>query len=247
MGIALPLLGRPAPARRVAMGFAWSAVVLHGFVTFSRLFASTGLDLQFFSSLSLVSFCIVGLCLIVNLFRSVAAVGVIVFPLAALLVSAALFATPIPSSVEWQIKLHVVIAVLGYSVLSIAALLALMLALQERALRRHHIIGLLRTLPPLTLTEDLMFQLIRTGFVLLSLTLLTGALFVENLFAQHLVHKTVLSIMAWITFGSVLWGRWRYGWRGRRAIHWTLIGATLLLLAFFGSKFVLEIILQRSS
>jgi ABC-type uncharacterized transport system permease subunit len=91
----------------------------------------------------------------------------------------------------------------------------------------------------------LLFQLIGAGFVLLSLTLLTGALFVEDLFGQHLVHKTVLSFAAWVVFGALLFGRWRYGWRGRRAVRLTLIGMLVLLLAFFGSKFVLEIVLKR--
>jgi len=81
--------------------------------------------------------------------------------------------------------------------------------------------------------------------VLLTLTLLSGILFVDNLFAQHLIHKTVLSIAAWFVFGALLFGRWRYGWRGRRAVRMTLVGMALLLLAFFGSRFVLELVLQR--
>jgi len=81
--------------------------------------------------------------------------------------------------------------------------------------------------------------------VLLTLTLLSGVLFVDNLFAQHLVHKTVLSIAAWFVFGILLFGRWRWGWRGRQAVRLTLLGMIVLLLAFFGSKFVLELVLKR--
>ena len=92
-----------------------------------------------------------------------------------------------------------------------------------------------------------MFRLIGAGFALLTLTLVTGALFVENLFAQHLAHKTALSVAAWLVFGTLLYGRWRYGWRGRRAVRLTLIGMSVLVLAFFGSKFVLELILRRPS
>jgi ABC-type uncharacterized transport system permease subunit len=103
----------------------------------------------------------------------------------------------------------------------------------------------LRALPPLTLTETLLFQLIGAGFSLLTLTLITGALFVDNLFGQHLVHKTVLSIIAWLVFGALLYGRWRHGWRGRRAVNLTLSGMALLVLAFFGTKAVLELILHR--
>jgi len=145
----------------------------------------------------------------------------------------------------WQIKLHVVFALLGYSVLSVAALLAILLAVQEHALRERQFGRFVSALPPLTLTEALMFQLIGAGFVLLTLTLLSGVLFVENLFEQHLIHKTVLSFAAWFVFGALLFGRWRYGWRGRRAIRMTLSGMALLLLAYFGTRFVLELVLKR--
>jgi ABC-type uncharacterized transport system permease subunit len=89
--------------------------------------------------------------------------------------------------------------------------------------------------------------MIGTGFALLSAALLTGILFLEDIFAQHLVHKTLLSIVAWVIFGILLWGRWKFGWRGRKAIGWTLSGFVFLLLAYFGSKLVLELILVRSA
>ena len=101
-------------------------------------------------------------------------------------------------------------------------------------------------LPPLTELEDLLFRTIAVGFALLTATLLTGVLFVENLLAQHLVHKTVLSVLSWLAFGALLIGRWRYGWRGSKAAGWTLFAMALLLLAFFGSKFVLELVLRRA-
>ena len=89
------------------------------------------------------------------------------------------------------------------------------------------------------------FQLGFFGFILLSVGLLTGFLYLEDMFAQHLVHKTVLSMVAWIAFAVLLWGRFRFGWRGRTAIRWTLIGFAVLMLAYFGSKAVVELILQR--
>jgi ABC-type uncharacterized transport system permease subunit len=93
--------------------------------------------------------------------------------------------------------------------------------------------------------ESLLFQMLTTGIAFLSISLASGFLFIENLFAQHLVHKTVLSILAWLIFTGLLIGRSRYGWRGKTAIQWTLIGFISLLLAYFGSKLVLELILQR--
>ncbi|MGC1548991.1 MAG: cytochrome c biogenesis protein CcsA [Rhodanobacter sp.] len=206
------------------------------------------LDLHFFAALSLVACVVSALTLLVNLTRPIATLGVIVFPLTALLLAVDSFLAPptMPQSMDWQIKLHVTVALLAFGVLSIAAALAILLALQERALRHRQIGPWLRALPPLTLTETLLFRLIGAGFMLLTLTLLTGILFVDNLFGQHLMHKTVLSIIAWLVFGALLYGRWRHGWRGRSAVNLTLIGMAVLVLAFFGSKFVLEVILHRA-
>lgn len=242
----LPLIERPAPPRPVALGIAAIAIAVHFMIALG--IHQGGIDLHFFGALSLVGLVIAALTLIVNLFRPVAGLGVLVFPLAAVLLAVGTWLAPptTPMPIEWQIKLHVTFAILGYGVLAIAALLAILLALQEQALRNHRLdSGLIRALPPLTLTETLMFRLIGAGFVLLTLTLLSGVLFVDNLFAQHLVHKTVLSIAAWVVFGVLLFGRWRWGWRGRRAVRLTLAGMVVLLFAFFGSKFVLELVLQR--
>lgn len=206
-----------------------------------------GVDLHFFAALSLVAGCIAALCLLVNLARSVATLGVVVFPLASVLLSIDVFLAPHtePLPIDWQIKLHVIFSLLGFSVLSVAAVLAILLALQEHALRARRFDGIAAALPPLTLTESLMFQMIGAGFVLLTVAILIGLLFVANPFAQHLLHKMVLSIAAWIVFGALLFGRWRHGWRGRRAVRMTLAGMILLLLAFFGSRFVLELVLKR--
>jgi len=244
--LARPLLLHREPSSGwLTHGLASAAVLLHAWVLASKHHG--GVDLHFFAALSLVGACIAGLCLLVNLARPVTTLGLIVFPLAAaLLLVDAFFAPPTqPLPFDWQIKLHVVFAMLAYSVLSVAALLAMLLAAQERALRHRQFGGIGTALPPLILTEALMFQLIAAGFVLLTLTLLSGILFVDNLFAQHLIHKTVLSIAAWVVFGALLLGRWLYGWRGRRAVRMTLAGMLLLLLAFFGSRFVLELVLKR--
>jgi len=243
--LAAPLTGCPRAPRRLGLSAAVIAVALHAFVL---LGAHGGrLDLHFFAALSLVAGVVAALTLLVNLWRPVAGLGVIVFPLAALLLALDVFIAPPtrPLPIDWQITLHVAIALLSYSLLSIAAVLAILLALQERALRSHRPIRLVRALPPLTQTEALLFRLIATGFVGLTLTLLTGALFVHNILGQHLAHIIVLSVIAWIIFGALLWGRWRHGWRGTRAVNLTLAGMAVLALGFFGSKFVLEVILQR--
>jgi len=244
--LAAPLTGCPHTPRRLGLGAATVAVLLHAGVL---LGAHGGrLDFHFFAALSLVAGVVAAITLLVNLSRPVAGLGVIVFPLAALLLALDIFVAPPtrPLPIDWQISLHVAVALLAYSLLSIAAVLAILLAVQERALRAHRPGRLVRALPPLTQTEALLFRLIGAGFALLTLTLLSGALFVQNILAQHLAHIIVLSVLAWLIFGALLWGRWRHGWRGTRAVNLTLTGMAVLALAFFGSKFVLEMILKRT-
>ena len=137
-----------------------------------------------------------------------------------------------------QIGLHGIISLLAYSTLSVASLVAILMTVQEHALRNHRPLPFLHALP-LTLTESLLFQLIGVGFILLGLSLVTGVLFVEDLFAQHLVHKTVLTVAAWIVFGILLLARWRLGLRGRRAAWLILAGMLLLLVGYFGVKLIL--------
>lgn len=236
---------RTRPAS-LALAAASLGVALHGAMLLGL--HRGAIDLHFFAALSLVGCGIAALTLLVNLSRPIDALGVIVFPLAALLLTIDVFIAPStsPSQLGWQIQLHVTFALLAYSLLSIAALLAILLAFQERALRGRRLDShLLHSLPPLTLTESLMFRIIGAGFIGLTLTLVSGLLFVEDLFAQHLVHKTALSIIAWLVFGLLLFGRWRWGWRGKRAVRLTMAGMIVLLLAFFGSKFVLELLLRR--
>jgi ABC-type uncharacterized transport system permease subunit len=242
--LAWPLLRGGASHALAGLWIAAIAVVVHAAILIGM--HRGGIDLHFFAAMSLVGACVAAMCLLVNLVRPIAALGVLVFPIAATLILVDAFAPPTaPLPIEWQIKLHVVFALLGYSVLLVAALLAILLAVQERAMRNRQVSGFAAALPPLTLTEALMFQLIGAGFVLLTLTLLSGILFVQNLFAQHLIHKTVLSIAAWLVFGILLFGRWKYGWRGRSAVRLMLSGMVLLILAYFGSRFVLEVILKR--
>ena len=79
----------------------------------------------------------------------------------------------------------------------------------------------------------------------LTISLLSGLFYLEDILAQHLVHKTILSFGAWLLFGILLWGRFQFGWRGRTAIRWTISGFVFLMLAYFGSKFVIELVIQR--
>jgi ABC-type uncharacterized transport system permease subunit len=225
-----------------------TAVAMHGTAHLIAWRNAGGADLHFFAALSLVGLGMAALTSLVGAAGRMAALGVVVFPLAAL----TLFGYQhhghlLAETLDWRLQLHAWLALLAYATLAIAALLAIMLWLQERALRRREFHQWLRALPPLVELETLLFRTIAVGFALLTATLLTGVLFVENLLSQHLVHKTVLSVLSWLAFGGLLLGRWRYGWRGAVAVRWTLAAMALLILAFFGSKFVLELVLARPS
>lgn len=239
-------------ARGSASSRAWLlpavvAVALHAGVHAQAWQAARSTDLHFFAALSLVGLGMAALTTLYGAGGRMAALGVIVFPLAAASVLAYANYGQVPAApLDWRLQLHAWCALLAYATLAVAALLAMLLWAQERALRRREFHPWLRSLPPLTELESLLFRTIAVGFVLLTATLLTGVLFVEDLLAQHLVHKTVLSMLSWLAFGALLLGRWRYGWRGAMAVRWTLVAMALLVLAFFGSKFVLELVLQRA-
>jgi ABC-type uncharacterized transport system permease subunit len=145
----------------------------------------------------------------------------------------------------WELAFHVAMATTAFAFLTIGAVLAAAQVVVDRRLRARKPLGWLRILTPVESIESGCFQSILAGFALLTLALVTGTFFIENLFAQHLVHKVVLAIVAWIVFGILLLGRWRMGWRGRKALRWTLAGYVLLGLSYFGSKIVLENVLGR--
>jgi ABC-type uncharacterized transport system permease subunit len=145
----------------------------------------------------------------------------------------------------WELAFHVAMATTAFAFLTIGAALAMAQVLVDNRLRARRPLGILRILTPIESLESGCFHSIQAGFLLLTLALVTGAFFVENLFAQHLVHKVVLAIIAWVVFGVLLAGRWRFGWRGRKALRWTLTGYVLLGLSYFGSKLILEQVFGR--
>ncbi|OHX19967.1 cytochrome C assembly family protein [Chromobacterium sphagni] len=143
--------------------------------------------------------------------------------------------------------LHILVSMLAYSLFAIGALIAVLMLLLERSLHHKRASLLAKQLPPLLTLEKMMFQVIAVGFLLLTVALVTGVVFSEEVFgkAAALTHKTVFSVLSWLLFAALLLGRRLQGWRGRVAIRWTLAGFLSLMLAYVGSKVVLELILQR--
>lgn len=153
-------------------------------------------------------------------------------------------------SITPALTAHIIVGVIAYALYTVAALHALLILFLQRQLHTGALGDIshgLPTLPPLLRMEALMFQLLRIGFALLSITLLSGSVFSETLFNQpfQVNHKTVFAAMSWLVFGGVLLAHWRAGLRGQIAVRWVLIGFAMLLLSYVGSRFVLEVILQR--
>lgn len=231
------------------MQSAWFGALLHCIYLAMSTQQADAFNFSFFNVAGLVGLFIVLILLIGTIDKPLEKLGIAIFPLAAVLLALELFFPDKPHQLaanNWQMSLHVLSSIVAFSLLNIAALQALLLAIQDQQLRSHHPKRLILALPPLQAMETLLFQMIGTGLFFLTVSLFSGFVFIEDLFAQHLVHKTVLSIIAWIIFSGLLTGRIRYGWRGHTAIKWTLIGFLLLLLAYFGSKLVLELILHKT-
>ena len=231
----------------LAHGLFGLALACHAAALSGSISTTNQLALGIGDTISLLGASMALLFLLANLGRSLSGMGPIIALGAGLTV---LLGLTLPDTAPQHssgngIVVHIILSVLAYVVLAFATLQALLLAAQHSRLRRHDA-RLLSALPPIEAMERLLFQLVGAGFILLTLSLSSGLLFLDNLFAQHLAHKTVLSIAAWATFGTLLWGHWRLGWRGRQAVRWALGGFGLLLVAYLGSKVVLELILQSA-
>jgi ABC-type uncharacterized transport system permease subunit len=236
----------PSQPKLAYLALGMGGLILHAAVVYNDIFTTAGLNMGFFSAMSLITWMVALIILLASMKRPLENLAIFVLPLASLaLVLQLNLGSEHVLGAGGDLKYHILFSIIAYSLLSIAAVQAILLSVQDYHLRHKHPAGFIRALPPLRDMETLLFQLITAGFVFLSLALFTGFVFMQDMFAQHLVHKTVLSILAWIVFATLLWGRWQFGWRGRMAIRWTLSGFVILLLAYVGSKFVLEIILSH--
>ena len=224
------------------------ALFLHALLTYDSVFANGGANLGFFKVSALIFLVINIACLGSLIRRPLQNLLVALFPLSALAVLVATFApdtAPIENDLGGGMLLHIGSSILAYAVLTLAAVQSALLSLQDYQLKHHHTRGIIQILPPLQLMETMLFELLWIGVVLLAIAIVSGFVFIEDIFAQHLVHKTVLTIIAWLLFSTLLWGHHQLGWRSRTAVRLTLIGFVFLMLAFFGSKLVLELVLQR--
>jgi len=224
---------------------------LHGALLARSVFASDGLHLGVGNAVSAILWLTVLIYWLGNFFYRLGGLQALVLPVAAVAAFVpAVFPSlkPLPNTELMAFRIHLLIAMAAYSLFTIASLHVLLMALLERRLHDGALPQALRGLPPLLAMETLLFRIIWAGFILLTLTIASGVMFSEELFgrAAKLNHKTVFGVLSWIVFALLLGGRFVYGWRGRVAVRWTLAGFLMLVLAYIGSKFVLEVILGRA-
>ena len=239
-------------------------LALHTWLLWAELLHAPTFHFGFGPALSVTLWLAVVLYWVESRFLNVQGMQAIVLPAAAVCVLLPAFfpgtATPHYTQ-HFAFRAHLLLAMAAYSLLTIGAMHALLMAALERTLHGDSAIsgrngdrskavlirGALAGMPPLLTLERLLFRILGIGFVLLTLTLASGIVFSEELFHQplQLNHKTVFAFMSWLIFGGLLLGRWRYGWRGRRALRWTITGFSVLLLTYVGTRFVLEVLLHR--
>ena len=221
------------------------AVLLQAISLNLLIIQPNGLNLGFFAALTLITWLISIQILLSSLFRRIESLGIAVFPISGLsgLIANQHFADHLINTSNQAVQSHIMVSIIAYSLITLGACQAGLLAYQDRSIRQHHPGGFIRFLPPLHDMEVLLFQFLGFGFLCLSASLLTGFFYLEDMLEQQVAHKTVFSIIGWIILGVLLFGRFRFGWRGMTAIRWTLSSFAFLMLAYFGSKLVFEFIL----
>lgn len=221
----------------------------HAFNLDHALFRTGGVELGLINVISLFGFVLAACGTLITLFRDIQSLLAPAYPAACIGVCLNLF---LHDRVAPQIDLsggmvaHILLSIVAYSVIALALSQALLLAIQNYQLKHRHIHDILHLLPPLQTMESTLFDLIGIGLALLTIAIGSGFYFLEDIFAQHLIHKTVFALAAWLVLTLLLLGRMKWGWRGMIAVKWTLAGFILLTLAYFGSKLVLEVVLQRT-
>ena len=235
---------RKVPARHfVSFLLGTAAVTLQLIVTLTYILDGNRMLFGFFNTASLI-LCFIVVCLLIfSAKRPLQTIFLAVYPISAACIFGAFFFHDTAQSFSPSgsgIFIHIILSIIAYSVFSIAAIQAILLYIQNNNLKRKNNTILMRNLPPLLTMESLLFEMIWSGTILLGLAILFGFIFVSDLFAQQLAHKSILSMLALVIFATLLLGRKLYGWRGLTASKWTLWGSSILMLGFFGSKLALE-------
>ncbi len=229
----------------IALGLA-----IHAWLLYQGIFVG-GFNLGFYNALSAILWLTVLIYWLANLKHQLHSLQAFVLPPAALFALLPAFEVSnhfVQTASQPLFVAHIGVALLAYSLFTFAALHALLMMFAERSLHNKPTLIKLPSFPPLMVMESLLFRVITVGFILLTITLISGMFFSEQLYGKPLefTHKIAFSIAAWVIYGWLLFGRYQYGWRGRKAINLTLIGFVLLLLAYVVTKFILQVIKHQT-
>ncbi|MGL1832933.1 cytochrome C assembly family protein [Rhodocyclaceae bacterium SMB388] len=229
-----------------------AALVLHGLALHGSMFPGQDMRFGFGLAVSLIVWLAVCFYWIETFYARLDGLHVMVLPAGVVgSLLPLIFSGPhvLINAASPAFRAHFIVAMLAYSLFTLAALHAMLMAVAERQLHSGRISRAVARLPPLLTMETLLFRLITIAFMLLTLTLASGIVFSETLFGQpfRFDHKTVFAITSWMLFGALLFGRRVWGWRGRVALRWTLAGFIALVLAYMGSRFVVEVLLDRAA
>lgn len=227
-----------------------AALIIHAAGLYNALFAEVGMRFSFSFALSLMMWLAVLIYWLESFMSRMEGMQPMVLPLAAACtVLPVIFPNVhvVAHAGATGFKLHFLAAMLAYSLLTLSALHAIFMGFTENALHKRSLKRSLTSLPPLLTMESLLFRMLLLGFTLLTLTVGSGVMFSEELFGRPFTidHKTLFAFASWGIFATLLIGRHAWGWRGKRALRWTLAGFALLILAYVGSRFVGEVILGR--
>lgn len=205
-----------------------------------------GLDVSFLTTLAVVSWIILLIILIGSRWWALQQVGLIVYPIAAICFVLASFHHDqriVDIDKIWPLEAHIWLSLTAYGLLTIAAIQAIFVIKKQQSLKKHNNNAFISTLPALSTLEQTLFRLTAISHVWLTLALITGFLFLEDVFSQNIAHKTILSCLSWLLLSVFLIGHKSQGWRGSAAARWVLFAFMLVLIGFAGSKFIYDHIL----
>ena len=237
----------PKPSKPL-LAISLPAVVLHGLCLTPVIFAETGIDLSLFTIASLITFAATATILATALAQPKGRLEnlyLLVFPFSIIAIAGSLAfgGTKVRQALEGGLLAHLLVSIFAYTLLTVAAFQAILLWVQERHIRHKEPIGVIRILPPLETLEVALFQLLWAGFALLTVSIVIGFVFLDNVLAPDVVYHTVLATASWCIYVGLLLGHRVFGWRGTMAARWTLSAFGLLGIGYFGSRFILEFVL----
>lgn len=219
------------------------AVAFHGLLLYQWIDLPNGQNLADFNLLSLAIWLTAIFILAFRLFRPVGYLNIFIYPLA---VVSVVLVSQFPSSHIVQTSndlkqcAHILLSIITFSVLFLAGIQAVSLAIQDRFLKQKYL-AISGVLPPIETMEKSLFETLAIGVLLLSLVLLSSLLFFHSVMFSLFLQKTVLTFLAWLIFGCLLVGRYYFGWRGRKAIYFTLGGLGVMSSLYFGSIIIMEL------